>query len=152
LAGTVKKLFEEYYKTSTKNYQGVDLNELEAVESHFSVKINVYIFTEKKVKMVRHSQSKLNDIMNRNLYNDTKQKLNHFSYIKNINTLSKVFQCVDCGAFMSEAKKMTRHMLTCSKGEQKIIFEEGDYSPTPSIFEKLEEQDIFVERERRFYP
>jgi len=61
LAGTVKKLFEEYYKTTTKNYQGVDFDDLEAIESHFSVKINVYVATEKKVQMVRHSQSKLND-------------------------------------------------------------------------------------------
>lgn len=74
LAGTVKKLFEEYYKTSTKNYQGIDIDELEAVESHFSVKINVYVATEKKVQMVRHSQSNLNDIMNLNLYSDTEQK------------------------------------------------------------------------------
>ena len=93
-----------------------------------------------------------NNIMKLNLYSDTKQKLNHFSYIKNINTLSKVFQCADCHTFLSEAKKMTRHLLTCKKGEQKIIFEEGNYSPKPSIFEKLEEHGIFVERELRFYP
>ncbi len=106
LAGTAKKLFEQYNKTSTKNYQGVDFDELEAIESHFSVKINVYVATEKKVQMIRHSQSKLNDIMNLNLYSDTEQKLNHFSYIKNINTLSKVFQCADCGAFLVKQRRL----------------------------------------------
>jgi hypothetical protein len=152
LDGTVKELFKEYYKNTPKNYQGVDEDELEAIENHFSIKINVYVATEHKVQMARHFQSNFNDIMNLNLYSDTEQKLHHFSYIKNINTLSRVFQCVDCGAILSEAKKLTRHMLTCKKGEQRIIFEEGDYSPKPSIFEKLEEHDIFVEKELRFYP
>jgi hypothetical protein len=98
--------------------------------------------------LLRHSSSPSNNIMNLNLYSDTKEKLNHFSYIKNINT---VFQCAD-GTFVSEAKKMARHMLTCNKGNQKIIFEEGNYSPKSSIFEKLEEHGILVEKELRFYP
>jgi hypothetical protein len=110
------------------------------------------VATEKKVLMVRHSSSPSNNIMNLNLYSDTKEKLNHFAYIKHVNTLSKVFQCADCGTFVSEAKKMARHMLTCNKGNQKVIFEEGNSSPKPSIFEKLEEHDIFVERELRSYP
>jgi hypothetical protein len=47
---------------------------------------------------------------------------------------------------------MTRHLLTYRKVEQNIIFEEDNYSPRPSIFEKLEEHGIFVETELRLYP
>ena len=150
LSSTVKKLFDEYYKKSFKNYQGVDEDELDSIENHFSVKINIYRTTEKKAIMVKHSPSQYNNILNLNLY--TEKQINHFSYIKNINKLSKTFQCPDCNIFLREAKKMPKHMLTCSKGKPKIFFEAGNYNPPLSIFEQLEENGVLVERELRFYP
>jgi hypothetical protein len=71
---------------------------------------------------------------------------------KNINKLSQVFQCPECNPFLSEAKKMSRHSLICNKGNPKIIFEEGNYKPTSSVFEKLEVNGIIVSKELRFYP
>ncbi len=113
LSSIVKKLFEEYYKRNFKNYQGVDEEELDSIENYFSIKVNIYRTTEMKVIMVRHSNKQFNDILNLNLYTD--KQINHFSYIKNINKLSKTFQCPECNTFLSEAKKMSRHSLICNK-------------------------------------
>lgn len=150
LSSIVKELFEEYYKKSFNNYQGVDEEEFESIETYFSVKINIYCTTEKKATLLRHSNKQINDILNLNLYND--KQINHFSYIKNINILSKTFQCPEFNTFLSEAKKMNRHSLKCNKGNPKIVFEEGNYKPTPSVFEKLAVNGILVSKELRFYP
>ncbi|EGF80718.1 hypothetical protein BATDEDRAFT_24563 [Batrachochytrium dendrobatidis JAM81] len=120
-----KELFEEYYKKSFNNYQGVDEAELESIENYFSIKINIYSTTEKKAILLRHSNKQLSDILNLNLYTD--KQINHFFYIKTINILSKTFQCPE-------------------------FFEEGDYKSTPSVFEKLKVNGILVSKELRFHP
>jgi hypothetical protein len=150
LSSIAKELFEQYYKKSFNKYQGVDEAELESIENYFSIKINIYSTTEKKAILLRHSNKQINDILNLNLYTD--KQINHFSYIKNINRLSKTFQCPECNTFLSEAKKMNRHSLTCNKGTPKIVFEDGTYKPSPSIFNKLEINGIIVPEELRFYP
>jgi hypothetical protein len=150
LSSIVKEIFEEHYKESFNNYQGVDEEELESIETYFSVKINIYSTTEKKAILIRHSNKQFNDILNLNLYTD--KQIIHFSYIKNIHKLSKTFQCPECNTFLSEAKKMNRHSLICNKGNPKIIFEEGNYKPSSSVFEKLEVNGILVSKELRFYP
>ena len=150
LSTIVKKLFEDYYKRSFNNYQGVDEEELDSIENHFLIKVNIYKTTEKNAVMVRHSNKQFDDILYLNLY--TENQINHFSYIKNINKLSKIFQCPECNTFLSEAKKMNRHSLTCNKGNPKILFDDGYYKPKPSVFDKLEECNIIVPIEMRYYP
>jgi hypothetical protein len=52
LASNVKKFFEEYYKKL--------FDDLKAIENQFSIKMNVYVVTEKKILMLRHSSSPSN--------------------------------------------------------------------------------------------
>ncbi|OAJ41780.1 hypothetical protein BDEG_25324 [Batrachochytrium dendrobatidis JEL423] len=47
---------------------------------------------------------------------------------------------------------MSRHSLICNKSNPKIVFEEGDYKSTPSVFEKLKVNGILVSKELRFHP
>ncbi|OAJ39749.1 hypothetical protein BDEG_23575 [Batrachochytrium dendrobatidis JEL423] len=52
-----KELYKNYYKVKPdKSYPGVDIQELDSIEDHFSVNINIYRFNGKKAVMERHSR------------------------------------------------------------------------------------------------
>ena len=52
-----KELYKDYYKVKPdKSYPGVDIQELDSIEDHFSVNINIYRFNGKKAVMERHSR------------------------------------------------------------------------------------------------
>jgi hypothetical protein len=76
----------------------------------------------------------------------------HFSFIKNIANITKVFQCTNCNSFLSEYKKLKSHALVCNNGKAKVIFEDGNYNPKPNIFEQLDAFGIQIPTELRFYP
>jgi CRISPR/Cas system-associated protein Cas7 (RAMP superfamily) len=72
-------LFEDYYKIkSNKDYIGLDVEELNAVECHFSLNINVYRFNGKKAELERHSVKEYEDVLYLNIFTDKKQNLHHF--------------------------------------------------------------------------
>jgi hypothetical protein len=75
LSTIVKELFEEYYKRILENYQGINEEELDSIENHFSIKVNIYKTTEKNAVMLRHSNKQFDDILYLNLY--TVKKINH---------------------------------------------------------------------------
>lgn len=151
LSTKAKDLYRDYYKVKAdKNYSGVDIQELDEIEDHFSVNINIYRFNGKKAVMERHSKKNHDNTVSLNIYKDLDQNLHHFSYIINLNQLTKVFQCPECHSFFSEFKKIKRHLVICAK--PKIIFEEGKYQPKLNVFENLDLNGIKVPKEMRFYP
>jgi hypothetical protein len=79
------------------------MEELENIEAHFKVNINVYCISEDFTDMIRHSQC---------------------SY-KNIHNITKVFKCSQCHQFLSLYKLLKRHLQTCNKGVQKIQYVGG---------------------------
>ena len=145
----VKKRFQQYYgnKKLVKSYSGVDMNEIEEIEEFYKLNINIYsILAENSTEMIRHSQKEFKDIMSLNLYQ------NHFSLITNINNITKNFKCGDCGTFLSQFKLLKRHAKTCQKGEQKMQFIGGKYENKKTIFELLEDENIFIPNALRYYP
>lgn len=57
LSTKAKDLYKDYYKIKTsKNYSGVDIQELDEIEDYFIVNINIYRFNGKKAVMERHSK------------------------------------------------------------------------------------------------
>jgi len=132
LSTKAKDLYRDYYKVKAdKNYSGVDIQELDEIEDHFSVNINVYRFNGKKAVMERHSKKNHDNTVSLNIYKDLDQNLHHFSYIINLDQLTKVFQCPECHSFFSEFKKIKRHLVICAK--PKIFFEEGKYQPKLNV-------------------
>ena len=91
LSKHVKILFQEYYKIKlSKEYTGVDVEELSDVEHHFFVNINVYRYNGNKAELERHSDKEYKDSLYLNIFTDTNKNVHHFSYISNINNLTKV--------------------------------------------------------------
>ena len=145
------QLYKEYYKNRPgNNYKGVNILELDDIETYFKLCINVYRLQEIKGIMENHSSNNFKDVMNLNIYTDKKR--NNFSLITKINNYTKVFQCVKCDTFLSSYKKLKPHSLICNEGKPKIIFEEGSYQPKKTIFEQLDMVGIHVPKELRMYP
>jgi G:T-mismatch repair DNA endonuclease (very short patch repair protein) len=90
--------------------------------------------------------------MNLNLYTEPSTGRHHFSFIKHVKNIIKVFKCAECNAFLSEYKKMKRHSLTCNKGRPKIVFEEGYYQPRKTIFEQMKDSGLLVADKDIYYP
>jgi hypothetical protein len=116
-------------------FPGVDMHELDKIEDHFNVNINIYRFNGKKAVMERHSRKNCDSTL---------------CLIINLSRLTQVFQCPECHSFFSEFKKIKPHLNICKK--PKIVFEDGSYQPKLSVFENLELNGISVPRELRFYP
>ena len=94
LVKKANKLFEEYYKSKpTEVYGGFDIDELENVESHFKVCINIYSINSRHVEIERLSNLKYPKSMNLNLYTEPNTDRHHFSFIKHVKNIIKVFKC-----------------------------------------------------------
>ena len=90
--------------------------------------------------------------MNLNLYTEPNIGRHHFSFIKHVKNIIKVFKCAECNAFLSEYKKMKRHSLPCNKGRPKIVFEDGYYQPRKTIFEQMKDSGLVVVDKDICYP
>ena len=76
--------------------------DLESLEHHFNINVNVYKYGEQRGIMIRQSANEYKTILNLNLYEDTITEETHFSFIKDIKSYCQVFQCPDCRAFLTE--------------------------------------------------
>ena len=124
--------------------------DLESLEHHFKINVNVYEYREQRGIMIRQSANEHKTILNLNLYEDSITEEKHFSFIKNIETYCQVFQCPDCNAFLTEFKKLKQHANICQR--TRIIFQPGNYQPPKNVFEELDELGIVVPQNLRFYP
>ncbi|CAF3781358.1 unnamed protein product [Rotaria socialis] len=145
-------VFNKYYNKSHSDYKGVDIEELNDIESHFNVNINIYLLENDKAVMERHSFQNYQLTLNLNVFTEIETGRHHFSFIKNIANITKVFQCTNCNSFLSEYKKLKSHAFVCNNGKAKVIFEDGNYNPKPNIFEQLDTFGIQIPTDLRFYP
>ena len=152
MRNVVNAIFRDFYgKSPDETYQGINLEDMPQAEQHFKVKFNIYNFQKDSVEFHWHSSSEFENIVNLNLYREPQTERHHFSYIKTIHNISRVFKCGDCDAFFSAYKKLKPHSLICNKGKPSVSFAEGNYSPAQSIFVHLEEVGVVVPEELRFY-
>ena len=106
LSTKAKDLYKDYYKIKgNKNYSGVDIQELDEIEDYFIVNINIYRFNGKKAVMERHSTKTYKSSLSLNIYTELDQNLHNFSYIINLDQLTKVFQCPECHSFFIQKDK-----------------------------------------------
>ena len=118
--GQTKKIFCEFYNTKiTKEYKGFDyVNELDKYEEFnkkYAINIVKY-YEDKTLEYVRRSEfnTKRTPIY-LNLY------LEHFSYIRSLEKLCKMYICNRCGAKFRDNYKLEKHIDTCDL-EQKDTF------------------------------
>ena len=144
-------LYAEYTDTPVHDFAGVTLDDLSKIEATFDVNVCVYKLVptgneKTKAEIVRRSLCSYAQTMYLNLYET------HFSYIKDINTYCHSWRCRNCETSLwKNPKDLHRHERTCTEGIKRV-YKGGVYHPTPSIFQRLDDEGITVPEALRFYP
>ena len=117
------ELLDEAEQVTQNTFEkGVEVNSLAEIEMCFGVNINVYKLQENgNAEVVRLSNLNFKDVINLNIYE------NHFSYIKNMKSYTKKYQCNNCNRVLNRGGHLKRHVNTCNQ-EQSEIYRGGIYS------------------------
>ena len=125
-----KRLYTSYYPTiPVTNFSGVFLDELDKLEQHFSVSIDVFEFDgQQPPKLVPRRRSVY-------IHGDKKNPMRlllingcHLSYIKNIDSLCNSFACSGCHRVFKKCYILCNHMDHCTEGKVKHYFKGRPYS------------------------
>ena len=117
------------------DYENVKYDELDKVEKHFNININVYTNDEPELLQIdRRSISNYNDTLNLMRYN------NHFMYIKDMKQIRHCYKCKKCSKIFKNMEACNRHENKCNI-LVKHTFPGGQYKASDSIFKKIE--DLF---------
>ena len=156
LESTVEKLYETYKQddeVSMEEFAGITLDDLYRVETTFQTNVCVYKLVEsddgdgkKTAELVRRSLCHYSDTMYLNLHET------HFSYIQNIQMYCHSYRCRKCGeSLWKKACWLSRHERTCTGGVRRV-YPGGVYHSTPSVFERLDDENSRVPESLRYYP
>ncbi len=132
--------------------QGVKVDDLDVMEKVFSINILVYSLKEfeedKSVKavLIRRSHRSFPDTLYLNLFEI------HFSYIKDFNVYAHTFVCERCNKCWNTRKQLERHLTTTCTKVTREKFVGGSYQPEMTVFDHLEDHQIEVPFDLRFYP
>ena len=144
-------LYAEYTDTSVHDFAGVTLDDLHKVESKFETNVVVYQLVEidngkTMAKLVRRSPAQYQETMYVNLHES------HYSYIQDIGKYCHSWRCRNCETSLWKCPyDLHRHERTCTEGIKRI-YKGGVYHPPPSVFERLDDEGIVVEKTLRYYP
>jgi G:T-mismatch repair DNA endonuclease (very short patch repair protein) len=146
-----KEYFERWKEFNLQNgreiktFTGVKLRDIAQLELCFGVNINIFSLCKKDVCCsVFRSVSIFDSTMNLNQYE------NHLSYITNIASYTKKFICSLCKTIFKRKDHWKNHEKSCDN-KIKLNYVGGFYSPTPTIFEELENYGISIPlSERKF--
>ena len=139
-------VYAEYTDQPARQFRGVTIEELHKVELVFRVNITVYELGDVSAKLVRRSLGKHADTVFVNLYKA------HFSYIRDMKKFSHSYMCRKCGETLWRyPSKLKIHESTCDGGVRRV-YKGGVYHPTPSVFQRLEDEGIHVVDDLRYYP
>ncbi|KAI0224504.1 hypothetical protein LSAT2_024489, partial [Lamellibrachia satsuma] len=146
LESAVAKLYETYKQDDDvpmEEFAGVTLEDLYRVETTFQTNVCVYKLVEsddddgkKTAELVRRSLCHYSDTMYLNLHET------HFSYIQNIQMYCHSYRCRKCGECLwKKPYDLSRHERTCTGGVRRV-YPGGVYHSTPSVFERLDDENI----------
>ena len=147
----VDALYVEYTDTPVYEFVGVTLDDLLKVESKFETNVTVYQLVqiangETVAELVRRSPAQYPETMYANLHET------HFSYIQDIGMYCHSYRCRKCEKSLWKSSwDLLRHERTCEAGVNRI-YKGGVYHTTPSIFQRLDDEGIVVEKTLRYYP
>ena len=151
LGREVAALYAEYTNTPVHAFVGVTLDDLHKVESKFETNVVVYQLVEiangkTMAELVRRSTGHYTETMYVNLHET------HYSYIRDINMYCHSWRCRNCEqALWKNPKDLHRHERTCTEGIKRV-YKGGVYHPPQSVFERLDDEGIVVEKMLRYYP
>ena len=144
-------LYAEYTDTSVHDFAGVTLDDLHKVESKFETNVVVYQLVKidngkTMAELVRRSPAQYQETMYVNLHES------HYSYIQDIGKYCHSYRCRKCGdSLWKRPWELHRHESTCEAGVRHV-YNGGVYHPPPSVFERLDDEGIVVEKMLRYYP
>ena len=128
-------------RKSFKN--GVFISDIPKLEKCFQTSINIYSLKQNSKAEVIYISKQLFQRIYLNLYQ------NHFSYIKDFGQYAKKYSCNICKRIFNRLDNMKSHRKNCTV-KVKEIFSGGKCLLTKTIFEKLEEEAIFVGGDKYF--
>ena len=97
-------------------------------------------------ELVRRSLCHYSDTMYVNIYET------HYSYILNIGMYCHSYRCRKCGQTLwKQSYHLHRHESVCEGGIRRI-YPGGVYQPSPSIFQRLDDDGFVVIDNLRYYP
>ena len=144
-------MYAEYTDTSVHDFAGVTLDDLHKVESKFETNVVVYQLVKidngkTMAELVRRSPAQYQETMYVNLHES------HYSYIQDIGKYCHSYRCRKCGdSLWKRPWELHRHESTCEAGVRHV-YNGGVYHPPPSVFERLDDEGIVVEKMLRYYP
>ena len=155
LESAVTKLYETYNQDHVpiERFAGITLEDLYRIETTFQTNVCVYKLVKPDgedekttAELVRRSLCHYSDNMYLNLHET------HFSYIQNIQMYCHSYKCRKCGeSLFKDTWQLIRHERTCTGGVR-LIYPGGVYHSTPSVFERLDDENIRVPESLRYYP
>ena len=144
-------LLAEYTDTPVRDFAGVPIQDLHKIEAKFEVNVCVYKLVETleektTAELVRRSECHYPHTMYMNLYET------HYSYIHDIGMYCQSYRCRKCGDSLWKTQRyLLRHERACDAGINRVC-KGGVYRPSPSIFQRLDDEGIVVDEALRYYP
>ena len=114
-------------------------DEIDQIEQHFKININIYTQDEEKITQIDRRSIDRRSIKNEKEVKEVMYLLrhnNHFCYIKDIGAFVSSFKCSRCGKLWSNSTACHRHEKTCVDF-CKHEFIGGYCEKTKSVFENL---------------
>ena len=155
LEPAVKTLYEAYDQDGVpmEEFAGVKMDDLYRVETTFQTNVCVYSLVKRDgedgktiAELVRRSVCKYPDTLYLNLHET------HFSFIQDVRMYCHSYRCRKCGdSLWKDAWKLRKHESTCTGGVRRV-YPGGVYHSTPSVFERLDDENIRVAESLRYYP
>ena len=151
----MKTLYEAYDQDGVpmEEFAGVTLDDLYRVDIMFQTNVCVYKLVKpdaedgkSTVELVRRSLCKYPETMYLNLHET------HFPFIQDVRMYSYSYRCRKCcESLWKDAWALCRHERTCT-GCVRRVYPGGVYHSTPSVFERLDNENIRVAESLRYYP
>jgi len=133
---------ENHTGKSFKN--GVLISHIPTLEVFFQAAVNIYSLQEDGSYDVVYLSQLPYKPMYINLYKK------HFSYISNIKSYSKRYQCMMCESIFDRACNLKRHADVCCTEIQEL-YKGGKLRPAETLFDWLEKEGINVPEQDRYY-
>ena len=143
----MKTLYETYAQDGVPMaaFAGVTMDDLYRVETTFQTNVCVYSLVppdgedgKSTAELVRRSVRKYPDTLYLNLHET------HFSLIQDRRMYCHSYRCRKCGACLwKDAWSLRNHESTCTGGVRRV-YPGGVYHSTPSVFERLADENIRV--------
>ena len=154
LKPAVKTLYEAYAQDGVpvEEFAGVSVKDLHRVETTFQTNVCVYSLVKPNeederpiAELIRRSICKYPTTLYLNLHET------HFSFISDVRMYCHSYRCRTCNSLWKRAWNLRVHESTCT-GAVRRVFPGGVYHSTPSIFERLNDENIRVNESLRYYP